>query len=80
MKFSIRDLQLVTLTVAVLFGWLVDHWRMSRVISEIERLEYVGRADIAKARAEATELREQLREKNGEPPNYLIPATSLPKP
>ena len=27
MKFSIRDLLLVTLVVALGLGWLVDHWR-----------------------------------------------------
>ena len=27
MKFSIRDLLLITLVVALGLGWLVDHWR-----------------------------------------------------
>jgi len=27
MKFTIREMMLVTLVVAVMLGWLVDHWR-----------------------------------------------------
>jgi len=27
MKFTIRDLLLITFIVAVSLGWLVDHWR-----------------------------------------------------
>lgn len=30
MKFSIRDLLLVTVIVALLLGWGLDHWRLSR--------------------------------------------------
>lgn len=30
MKFSIRDLLLVTVIVALAAGWWVDHWRLKR--------------------------------------------------
>ncbi|MFN0021391.1 MAG: hypothetical protein ACKVP0_24335 [Pirellulaceae bacterium] len=35
MKFTIRDLFLVTLIAAILAAWWVDHWRQA---AEIERL------------------------------------------
>ncbi len=29
MKFSIRDLVLLTVIVALVLGWVIDHWRVS---------------------------------------------------
>jgi hypothetical protein len=37
MRFSIRDLLLVTLVVALALGWLVDHWRASGKDAEWEK-------------------------------------------
>ena len=38
MKFSIREILLVTLVVAVLLGWLVDHWRAAAREAAWERV------------------------------------------
>ena len=38
MKFSIRDLLLVTVIVAVSLGWYVDHVRQSQIIEDLEPL------------------------------------------
>jgi hypothetical protein len=37
MKFTIRDLFLLTLVVALALGWLVDHWRASAREAQWER-------------------------------------------
>jgi len=36
MKFSIRDLFLVTLIVAILTAWWVDHWRQAKEIRKLK--------------------------------------------
>jgi hypothetical protein len=36
MKFSMRDLFLLTLVVALAFGWLVDHWQYDSKFKEGE--------------------------------------------
>ena len=82
MKFSIRDLFLVTAVVALVLGWWVDHWRMANRLSDVEESEYLGRRDTAIARREARQLREHLRANNvplPEPPKYL-PHTLSPVP
>ena len=35
MKFSIRDLLLVTVIVALAAGWWVDHWNLAEVRDEL---------------------------------------------
>ena len=37
MRFTIRDLLLVTLVVALGLGWLVDHWRAAARDAEWEK-------------------------------------------
>ena len=37
MKFSIRDLLLVTLIVAILTAWGIDHWRQAKEIKLLNR-------------------------------------------
>lgn len=37
MRFTIRDLFLITLVVAVSLGWLVDHWRAAARDAEWEK-------------------------------------------
>ena len=37
MKFTIRDLLLVTALVALSLGWLVDHWRAAAREKQLER-------------------------------------------
>ena len=37
MRFTIRDLFLLTLVVAISLGWLVDHWRAAARDAEWER-------------------------------------------
>jgi hypothetical protein len=41
MKFTIRDLFLVTVIVALMAGWAVDHWRPSNYRRQLE-LENAG--------------------------------------
>jgi hypothetical protein len=36
MKFSIRDLLLVTVIVALVLGWGVDHWRQAERYNRLE--------------------------------------------
>jgi hypothetical protein len=36
MKFTIRDLFLVTLIVALVLGWSVDHWRQASAAKQVE--------------------------------------------
>ena len=38
MKFSIRDLLLVTVIVALVLGWAFDHWRQGQILGQ-ERSE-----------------------------------------
>ena len=40
MKFTIRDLFLVTVIVALVLGWWVDHVRQSQIIEDLEPLSY----------------------------------------
>ena len=40
MNFSIRDIFLVTVIVAILLGWWVDHRRMSERIDDLEGGEW----------------------------------------
>ena len=37
MKFSIRELLLVTVIVALAVGWWLDHWRLTRPIKPAEQ-------------------------------------------
>ena len=37
MKFSLRDLLLVTVIVALAVGWLVDHWRQATTEAAIRQ-------------------------------------------
>ena len=37
MKFTIRDLFLVTMIVALALGWGIDHWQLSGVKRDAER-------------------------------------------
>ena len=39
MRFSIRDLLLVTVIVALSVGWVVDHWRIEEEKRRLERSE-----------------------------------------
>ena len=40
MKFTIRDLLLVTVIVALVATWAIDHWRQAREVKELkEQLE-----------------------------------------
>jgi len=53
MRFSIRDILLLTVIVAVLTGWGLDRWRLSRRIEELDhqaKLQLVA-AEIARADA-----------------------------
>ena len=40
MKFSIRDLLLVTVIVALAVGWWIDHRRQAKEIKKLYDLEY----------------------------------------
>ena len=35
-RFSIRELMLVTLVVAVSVGWAIDHWRPSNIYRKMD--------------------------------------------
>jgi hypothetical protein len=49
MKFSIRDLLLATMIVALSLGWWVDHWRLSSRITEIERKDGISQLELERA-------------------------------
>jgi hypothetical protein len=50
-RFSIRELMLVTLMVAMGTAWLIDHWRSSAAVSKLkDELEnWAGRSREAEA-------------------------------
>jgi hypothetical protein len=47
MKFSIRDLFLVTMIVALSVGWGVDHWRQAGAVDDARFLADVVLNDIS---------------------------------
>ena len=47
MKFSIRDLFLVTLIVALAVGWGVDHWRHAGAVDDARFLADVALNDVS---------------------------------
>ena len=53
MRFSIRDILLLTVIVAVLTGWGLDRWRLARRVQELDHQAKVHLAEAELARAEA---------------------------
>ena len=68
MKFSIRDLFLVTMIVALAVGWLVDRSRLAR------------RGDKAETEAEHWKEILELGERYGTYPARQLPNSSAPAP
>jgi hypothetical protein len=53
MRFSIRDLLLLTVIVAISTGWAIDRWRLAKRAKELEYRTLVLQmnADMAKTQA-----------------------------
>ena len=78
MRFSIRDILLVTVIVAVLTGWGLDRWRLARRVQEQElrSQRLLVEAELARAEAllqrDVSELAVQrLSQQAKEPPQEL---------
>ena len=62
MKFTIRDLLLVTVIVAVLTGWGLDRWRLARQVRELDLRSKRLLVDAELARTEAMLQRDVARQ------------------
>jgi len=85
MKFSIRDIILVTVIVAILAAWWVDHRDLRQRLDGLESETVQRREGNLRLYEEALflsdknkELREELRESRL--PNSQAPAPNPPKP
>jgi len=74
MRFSIRDILLVTVIVALATGWALDRWRLARHAAELElrsrqlmveaelsRAQALLERDVAAVNLERVELLEQAK-------------------
>ena len=87
MKFSIRDLLLVTVIVALVLGWAIDHWRDNQRERQLqqERAELKWRVDaltqvldVEKYRARFTDYGLELDKKDFHPAKWG--STGIPRP
>jgi len=53
MRFSIRELLLLTVVVAVLTAWGIDHWRQAMRIQFLETVEIKGYPPLPKSQQSA---------------------------
>ena len=77
MKFSIRDLFLVTVIVALVLGWWVDRCRLSQVI---ERQNAKMKEDAERLTAEAQALEARVKALLDPLPVSSAPARFAPPP
>ena len=81
MKFSIRDLFLVTLVVALGVGWWVEHRRLSRVVeSQNVELQSLKMKEIERAAAKAEAAMDARMRTMLGISNPSAPAPNPPKP
>ena len=61
-RFSIRDLILLTLAIAIALGWALDRWRLAEPLAQLAEYQRIEAQKLESARRQKEALESLIRE------------------